>query len=763
MKETWIENRIDPKVFRDDDGRLYMYMVKFTDGNTIWVRSVNKDGGTFLSSPLYQFASLPGTWETMDNRVAEGPWVIKYRNRYYMMYNANHTATAWGNYQLGVSEAESPVMFNHGNKYPYPLLLSNQTHIEDTYTDLLLFDEGGYNPYFSYTTDEPENDWKEISYENSWLKGRTGFASREIKGSSARKFGTSWDSDKLFVQKKFNCNQEPGNLALRIHHDGETRVYLNEKLVYEKPGADYGIINLDVNSEKWLKGENRLAIETNRGTNGNYLDVSLFDMKNDKADDILFSPGQPNILRGPNGFEWWLIYMANKNKEHRGQYINRIHFFDKVMYSDGVTGENTEGYFPGPAKPTCAEMLYPGQPGTQTLIDDKHAGVYYLFEAGIKTSDEAGIIAWWKDRENWIRVGLDKKNFCWYVESFSNGVKKSDKKPRFPDFSFNLYNSLRIERNADVFQVSIDDLRAPGNFSFGIPEVKEKGVPGLFTEKGTSAFEGITYTLGWDEFDDQINAWDNYKVSVDGIRPLSAGKEETLKGDFLSRYEYTLQVTNSENKGMAGVYPLYIDENNYVKAVFNYDTNTMDITGIKKGKVVYDERFSLENLKTHYADMKYTDFIEKVYYFRTPTLLNEIQLKKIPVDHDTLFINNMFEYLTTEYLYNEKWTPLSEPVSNASNLLYNSMKFPSVKAEALRFMNKKATDKNRYIYKIKVNEVFKDSYNLRSVKLEDRIIIIVEGKQLCSINQAYPAAQVGLCSEGCMPCYNGILRYHIPE
>lgn len=35
-------------------------------------------------------------------------------------------------------------------------------------------------------------------------------------------------------------------------------------------------------------------------------------MRSETADDILMTPGQPNILRGPNGFEWWLIYMANK-------------------------------------------------------------------------------------------------------------------------------------------------------------------------------------------------------------------------------------------------------------------------------------------------------------------------------------------------------------------------------------------------------------------------------------------------------------------
>lgn len=39
-KKTWMDNRIDPKVFKDDDGQLYMYMVRFTDGNTIWGRKM---------------------------------------------------------------------------------------------------------------------------------------------------------------------------------------------------------------------------------------------------------------------------------------------------------------------------------------------------------------------------------------------------------------------------------------------------------------------------------------------------------------------------------------------------------------------------------------------------------------------------------------------------------------------------------------------------------------------------------------------------
>lgn len=148
-KKTWMDNRIDPKVFKDDDGQLYMYMVRFTDGNTIWGRKM-KNPAEFAGEPVCLFASLPDTWETMDNRVAEGPWVMKYRDRYYLMYNANHTSTEWGNYQLGVAEADSPLSFQNGNKYSYPVVNSNQILLEENYVDLLRYGIT-YEPLFDYT------------------------------------------------------------------------------------------------------------------------------------------------------------------------------------------------------------------------------------------------------------------------------------------------------------------------------------------------------------------------------------------------------------------------------------------------------------------------------------------------------------------------------------------------------------------------------------------------------------------------------------
>lgn len=67
-----------------------------------------------------------------------------------MMYNANHTSTEWGNYQLGVSVADSPLGFQNGSKYSYPVVKSNQIDLEDNNLDVLRYYDNGYFPQFAY-------------------------------------------------------------------------------------------------------------------------------------------------------------------------------------------------------------------------------------------------------------------------------------------------------------------------------------------------------------------------------------------------------------------------------------------------------------------------------------------------------------------------------------------------------------------------------------------------------------------------------------
>lgn len=802
VKDTWVDNRIDPELFIDDDGKLYLYMVKFTDGNTIWVRPM-KDPSTFSGEPKYVFSSLPNTWETLDNRVEEGPWVIKYRGRYYMMYNANHTSPNWGNYALGVAEAGSPMDFNHGNKYPYPVVESNQIALEASAVDVLKY---GGKPIgmFQYTFTQPGENWMNENFNDaSWLTGKAGFGSTVIKNSTTRKIGTDWNTSKIWLRRPFNIDKsKTGNLMLRINHDGATKVFLNGQLVYEKADRAYTTWNLDQKARSLVKnGENILAVESTAGSRSKYLDVSIFDMKTEKGDDILFSPGQPNILHGPNGFDWWLIYMANKNSDRRGQYIDRVQFFDKRMFVDGVTGSNTPGFHPAPTAATFSDLFnekdgwqnnWNVQAGNWSVIDKEFIqttgneaktliksspATHYLFQSGIKIVDTlstyAGVIAWWKDDNNWLRIVLSTKKKNWSYIISEKGKQKTFSFPLPNDFRYNVYHTISVYKNGSTFTIKFDELPASGN-----PEIKtnfnEKGIPGLFSQGGKAAFDGVLYTIGWDEYDATISSWepgaggdktDNYKVKNEGIVLTGKNTENVVfKGDLLESYEFTTQVTVKVKTGSAGIYPVYINKNNYVKALFDFKQQRLMISGQREGKVIEPYEVKLDENKEYHADMRYTDFFEKHFTLITPTFINGLTLNKTPHLRPDTLIEDIHKKMTLFYKRNENWYPLNdykEEVSEHPGFVRIS--FPTVEAEAVKLVNKVADDQNFYVNKIRINELFRDSYNIRVVKLKDKIILLVNGKEVLKTKNEFPASRVGLITQNAGASFNGITLFHVPQ
>ena len=748
VKTTWLDNRIDPKVFRDDDGTLYMYMVRFTDGNAIWCRKM-KNPAEFAGDPVMMFSSQPGTWETMDNRVAEGPWVIKYRGQYYMMYNANHTGHSWGNYQLGVSQADSLTGFNTGNKYSHPVVGSNQTAIDERYTDMLRYSAAkGYTPEFAYTTEAPAGDaWSTAAFDDSkWLRGECGFASSRIEGSTSRIFGTKWDSGDLWLRKTFLADVEAGNVALRVTHDGDTRILLNGVVIYDKKGADYCIVNLTKEQRAALRnGENVLAVHTARGRHSCYFNVSLFDLKDTLAEDILFTPGQPNIVRGVNGFEWWLVYMANRNLTGRDQYIDRVQFFDRKMWVDGITGPNTPGYHPLPAKPTFAIK-------EETAAVGAFAGTIaaeaYLVESNVRTSGDAGVLAWWVDEHNNAKVGVDAASRTWYLAVTLNGVTSEERFGLPCDFKTGVYHSLRVERYAGDLTVSIDDLPAPGcsRFSDVIPATK--GVGGLFDNGGDARFEGTIFTVG---FDDR-----SFKLDKGA---------EMLFGEALTDYEMSFQLSGIDSGRKAGCYPAYTDARNYVRATIDGDAGSIIVDVVAGGKTQSRSEYSLGATAIHYPDVKYSDGIEKTYRFDSPTWLDAIYLNRHDADRHKDFVDNMFGKLNVEYFANGSWHAVEgEAAEVACNPMYNVMRFKPVRAEALRFINREPTDTHRHIYKIGVSEKLRGSYNVRTVRRGNKIYLFIDGKQICNIDvKAMKASRTGFCQSNYFADYRGVLYYHIGE
>lgn len=757
-KTTWLDNRIDPKLFIDDDGQLYMYMVRFTEGNAIWVRKM-KNPHEFESDPFCLFASLPDTWETMDNRVAEGPWVFKYRDQYYMMYNANHTGTSWGNYQLGVAQADSPILFNNGNKYSYPVVGCNLTELSTRYADILRYSTNSYNPLFAYTETTPATGWENADFNDStWKRGESGFAARYISGSTTEHQGTEWKSDALWLRKAFTADKNVGNVAIRIKHNGNTKVKINGKEIYNKAGRDYCMVNLDKDQRKAIKeGKNILTVETEKGRN-NFFDIAIFDIKDEVADDILMTPGQPNILRGPNGFEWWLIYMANRNDLGRDQYIDRVQFFDKTLYVDGITGPNTKGYHPSPALPTFATGKETSATGVLTQAE---ASSTYLFETGVKTSGNAGAYAWWEDDNNYAKVGLCSATNSWYLTTVINGAENTQSYQLAPDFRWGVYHNIRIERYNSDISVWIDELPARGQHKFVNIIPAAAGHAGTFDNTGDALFDGTIYTIGFDNVDLRL-----------------AKGEETFMGNTLTDYELSFQLYGLDTEKNAGYYPVYVDDKNYVKATVNGATGNIDVVTVIKGKEKAAQSFSLENMRITYPDVKYTDFMEKGYRFNQPTWIDGIYLNRstdsstsdyaaalsIKNGSETSYNDNMFNKLKAEYLIDGKWYAIDASKASIAenNPMYNVASFESTKVEGLRFINSNPTDNRRHIYRIMVNEKLKENYNLRSIRRGNQLFLYVDGKEIGKCDLAtMPASKFGLSAGNYAPTYKGILYYHV--
>ncbi|OJV34751.1 MAG: beta-xylosidase [Bacteroidales bacterium 36-12] len=104
------EKNIDSYIFKDDDGKYYLYHVRFNDGNYLWVADFDMATGKINKESLVQCFGATQPWETspvyQSAPIMEGPTVIKMDGKYYMFYSANHFQSI--DYGVGYAVADSP-------------------------------------------------------------------------------------------------------------------------------------------------------------------------------------------------------------------------------------------------------------------------------------------------------------------------------------------------------------------------------------------------------------------------------------------------------------------------------------------------------------------------------------------------------------------------------------------------------------------------------------------------------------------------------
>lgn len=687
--DQWFENRIDPMVFRDENGRLYLYMVKFTDGNTIWGRSMNQDF-TFSGDAVQQFSSQPGTWETYDNRVAEGPFVIKYRGRYYMMYNANHTSPSFGNYRLGVCEATSPLGFGPGGKYSWPVVGPNTEPIDDTHADLLHYGSG---------------QWQPLATDNS---GDTGNASARTM--------------------RFDLASVPaGNVHLKLIQRGGISVKINGHAINAGKSSDYQLYPIN---HSWLKkGVNTLVIEQPKEGKGTLSSIALYDFGNEKADDLLVTPGQPNIVRGPNGWEWWLVYMANKGWQ-RSQYIDRIHFSNGRMVVDGITGPNTAGFHPAPSKPQYA--------GT-SIADIPFSSTTYLLELTMSSAQ----------REQGIVIG--------------------DKTVLLPDSMVrNVAHEWRIEKNHNLLTVWIDKVLVTQHQRVNVTDNKVK----LLGDSNNYHIDHVAYNEGFDEYGPYFSGWDTLTAGTHG---LALDKGMWLKGAAANNYELSVQTDdNDATSGAYGVMAAYTDAKNYVSVKIDAAKAQVVIDHCVKGKTK-SVVTPLATEQVVYPDVKYTDSYEKQYRFDSDTYVNALLFPHNTPDNDPYAHDLGIEAAVKEHyqadvassqeiawLDGDTWRPLSTELATSSNPAWQRITFPTVKTRGLRFINREATDMHRNIYRIKVGSERQTVNQLRVERRGKDIHVYVNDRSFGVVTLAHDVpTRCGLVSDGAAKVTVGNVLYYV--
>lgn len=104
------EKNIDPFIFRDDDGKYYLYHVRFDNGNWLWVGEFDIETGKIKEGTLQPVFRNDQAWEATDAYpsavIMEGPTVVKMDGTYYIFYSANHFMS--DDYAVGYATADSP-------------------------------------------------------------------------------------------------------------------------------------------------------------------------------------------------------------------------------------------------------------------------------------------------------------------------------------------------------------------------------------------------------------------------------------------------------------------------------------------------------------------------------------------------------------------------------------------------------------------------------------------------------------------------------
>jgi xylan 1,4-beta-xylosidase len=104
-KTALVTNAIDAHLFRDDNGKMYLYYVNLKGGFKILAQPMQNP--TTTEGEVSEVIHPTEPWEMKSGRVTEGPFMLKHNGVYYLMYSG--TGADSPNYGIGYATASSPL------------------------------------------------------------------------------------------------------------------------------------------------------------------------------------------------------------------------------------------------------------------------------------------------------------------------------------------------------------------------------------------------------------------------------------------------------------------------------------------------------------------------------------------------------------------------------------------------------------------------------------------------------------------------------
>jgi hypothetical protein len=126
-------------------------------------------------------------------------------------------------------------------------------------------------------------------------------------------------------------------------------------------------------------------------------------------------------------------------------------------------------------------------------------------------------------------------------------------------------------------------------------------------------------------------------------------------------------------------------------------------------------------------------------------------------------MDDIYKKVDIWYKQADQWLPLPgyQEVPSA-HPGFTQLKFETVEASALKFVNEESADANFYLNKLWVKEKFRPSYNLRVVKSDKELIFLVDGAEVLRLKNEFGPSRPGLTTTDNKASFNGITLFHIP-